>query len=358
MKRVLLAMSGGIDSAVSAVLLQDQGYEVLGATMRLRGAEGGRYGIHSGCFGPREPLNRQMLERVGEQLRIQILEADLSQSFENEVLNYYRATYLQGRPPNPCVVCNQRLKFGLLPLALRNQGVEFDFYATGHYARTRFSKENGRWQLLKGRDALKDQSYFLCLLSSNQLSTTLFPLGELTKAEVRETARKRGLDFLLSQAESQDFLSEEDHPRLFAGAQIKAGDMIDPEGKVVGRHRGLIHYTIGQRRHLGLSGRPEPWYVIGFDTCRNSLRVGPQSFLYKDKLTVSSVNWFSAPPLSATSRADTKIRFAHKPAPGTLRPLPDGSVEVTFDTPQMSVTPGQFAVFHDGDILLGGGVIL
>ncbi len=358
MKRVLLAMSGGIDSAVSAVLLQDQGCEVTGVTMRLRAAEGDAYGVHSGCFGPQEKEHQAALDRTCEVLGIEIFRVDLSQAFESEVLNYYRSTYLQGRTPNPCVVCNQHLKFGLLPQGMRNRGTEFDWYATGHYARTQFRAESGRWQLLKGSDPLKDQSYFLCLLSQAQLANTLFPLGELTKTEVREIARKRGLDFLLSKAESQDFLSEEDHPLLFAKAQIQPGDMVDPLGKVVGRHRGLIHYTIGQRRHLGLSGRPEPWYVIGLDPKRNRLSVGPQNYLYKDRLTAIDVNWVSIAPLSGETRAETKIRLAHVPAPCTLVPLDGGAVEVLFDQPQPSVTPGQYAVFYKGETILGGGTIL
>jgi len=357
MKRVLLAMSGGIDSAVSAVLLQEQGFEVMGATMRLCNSDGDPYGVSSGCFGPQEPQNRQILERVGKKLGIQILTIDLSKQFENEVLEYYRSNYLEGRTPNPCVVCNSRLKFGLLPKMLRDQGMEFDLFATGHYARIRICEQSGRWQLLKGIDPLKDQSYFLCLLTQAQLATTLFPLGKLTKARVREIASLHGLDFLLSKAESQDFLSEEDHPRLFKSAKIEPGEMVDPLGKVVGNHRGLIHYTIGQRRHLGLSGMSEPWYVIGLDNKRNRVKVGPQSFLHKDRLTATKVNWVSIQPTSAATRAEIKIRLGHNPVPGTLRILPNGSVEAVFDTPQMSITSGQYAVFYDGDILLGGGTI-
>ena len=357
MKRVLLAMSGGIDSAVSAVLLQDQGYEVVCGTMSLQPPLSEELGIRGGCFGPQDQENQATLARVCQLLGLERLELNLGQDFDREVLDYYRASYLGGLTPNPCVVCNQRMKFALLPAGIRSLSADFDLFATGHYARTGYSEELGRWQLLKGVDPLKDQSYFLCLLAQDQLAATLFPLGGLTKAQVREIARSRGLDFLLGKAESQDFLSEEDHPRLFDQSQIRPGEMVGPDGSVIGRHRGLIHYTIGQRRHLGISGKPEPWYVTGLDASSNSVMVGPQSFLYKNRLIAENVNWVSIPPLAAETRAETKIRLAHTPAAGTLRPLPDGPVEVMFNEPQLSITPGQFAVFYSGDILLGGGTI-
>lgn len=358
MKRVLLAMSGGIDSAVSAILLLDQGYEVFCGTMSLQHPDEMDNGIRSGCFGPQEQESQEMLARVCSLLGIESLTVNLGKDFASEVLDYYRSTYLAGRTPNPCVVCNQFLKFSLLPQGIRSLGRDFDFFATGHYARTRFADASGRWQLLKAVDPLKDQSYFLCLLSQEQLATTLFPLGGFTKTEVRKIALSRGLDFLLSKAESQDFVSEEDHLRLFCESSIQPGQMVDPAGKVVGSHRGLIHYTIGQRRHLDLSGMTEPWYVVGLEPDLNRLVVGPQNYLYQDQLTAEKVNWVSIRPLTGETRAATKIRLAHAPAPCTLRPLANGAVEVIFDEPQLSVTPGQFAVFYDGEILLGGGTII
>lgn len=358
MKRVLLAMSGGIDSAVSAILLQDQGYEVVGATMSLHDPSGEDRGIRSGCFGPLDIVNKQMLAKVCDLLNIECIWINLRPEFEREVLNYYRSTYLRGCTPNPCVICNHILKFDLLPRRIRDMGVEFDHFATGHYARTRYSGESERWQLLKAADPLKDQSYFLCLLSQEQLASTLFPLGDLTKDQVRAIAQDRGLDFLLTKAESQDFVKEEDHPLLFDPEQIKPGDMLDPEGNVIGQHRGLIHYTIGQRRHLGISGMTEPWYVTGLDVENNRLSVGPLNCLYKNHLVATNVNWISIPSITEETRAETKIRLAHNPATCTLKPLDDISVEVIFDEPQLSVTPGQFAVFYQGDVLWGGGTIV
>lgn len=357
MKRVLLAMSGGIDSAVSAILLQDQGYEVVGGHMVLEEEAGQGYGISGGCFGPRDVQSREALAQTCELLGIELHCVDLRPDFETQVLDYYRQAYLRGRTPNPCVVCNRQLKFGLLPQLLRNQGMEFDLFATGHYARTGFHPGSGRWQLHKAADQLKDQSYFLCLLSQEQLSSTLFPLGDLSKAQVREIARDRGLVHLLGKAESQDFVSEEDHPLLFDQKQIQPGDMVGPEGNVIGQHRGLIHYTIGQRRHLGISGMPEPRYVTGLDAENNRVSVGPQSLLFNSSLVAVDVNWVSILPMVAETRAETKIRLAHHPAPCLVKPLDGGAVEVVFDQPQISVTPGQFAVFYLEDTLLGGGTI-
>ncbi len=356
MKRALLAMSGGIDSAVSAVLLQEQGFEVIGASMLLHDPKSA-HGISGGCFGSGSTTQQAVLDKVASLLGIEVVRVDLSQEFEREVLDHYRRSYLRGLTPNPCVVCNQSMKFGLLPQALKSKGVDFDFYATGHYARIRFSAESGRWQLLKGIDPLKDQSYFLCQLKQEQLATTIFPLGDLSKAQVRQIARERGLDFLLHTAESQDFLSEEDHPRLFDQKRIEPGDMVDPDGKVIGRHRGLIYYTIGQRRHLGISGKSEPWYVTSIDATRNQVVTGPRSYLYRDRLIAENVNWVSIPPPSSETRVETKIRLAHTTAPGILKPQPDKAVQLVFETPQLSIAPGQFAVFYHGETLLGGGTI-
>ncbi len=350
-------MSGGIDSAVSAILLQDQGYEVLGAHMVLAAEGQDPLGLSGGCFGPQDPSHQNMLRRTCEQLGIELHSVNLRSDFDAAVLDYYRTTYLRGRTPNPCVVCNQQLKFSLLPHRMKDLGLQYNYFATGHYARVVQAEGSGRWQLLQGADLLKDQSYFLCLLSQEQLSHTLFPLGGLTKAQVREIALQRDLEYLLAKAESQDFLSAEDHPRLFDPSRSEPGDLVDPQGRVVGRHRGLIHYTIGQRRHLGLSGMPEPWYVIALDPVHNRVSVGPQNLLYQSRLTARNVNWVSVPPLSEATRAKTRIRLAHAPAACTLKPLDDSDVRVEFDAPQQAVTPGQFAVFYQEDTLLGGGVI-
>lgn len=356
MKRVLLAMSGGIDSAVAAMLLLEQGFEVLGATMLLHDPQA-PYGITGGCFGSSEADSQDDLDRVASFLGIEVRKLDLSADFERSVLDYYRDSYLQGRTPNPCIVCNQIMKFHLLRSSLEALGETFDHYATGHYARVRYSEEQCRWQLLKGSDPLKDQSYFLCLLTQDQLAKTIFPLGSLTKAEVRKIAASKGLDFLLPKAESQDFVSEADHTRLFGDTKPVSGEMLGPDGEQVGTHRGLIHYTIGKRRHLGISGKPEPWYVTSLDARQNRVFVGPISNLFKDRLIAKKVNWVSIAGLTREMEAEAKIRYAHHPAPCLLTPIDETTVELVFSQPQLSVTPGQFVVFYRGDMLLGGGVI-
>ena len=355
MKKVLLAMSGGIDSAAASILLLEAGYEVIGATMLLSGSRS--YSGQSGCFGPRESQSQADLHRICAHLNIPLHSLDLSQDFDRLILDYYRQSYLGGSTPNPCVVCNSALKFGLLPFRLRELGIEHDYFATGHYARLERVAESGRIQLFRAADPRKDQSYFLCLLTQQQLQNILLPLGGLHKTQVREIVAQSGLSFLLDKAESQDFVDEADHPLLFEEEKEEAGDLIGPEGEKIGTHRGLSRYTIGQRRHIGVSGKPEPWYVTGLDNKRNQVLVGPREGLFRQRLIAEDVNWLSIPAITSETPAQTKIRLAHDPAPCLLKPLPDGRVEVLFEEAQMSITPGQFAVFYEGDMVLGGGKI-
>ena len=355
MKKVLLAMSGGIDSAAAAILLLEAGFQVIGATMLLSGSRS--YQGQSGCFGPGEARSQADLQRVCEHLKIPLHPLNLAADFDRLILDYYRQSYLAGTTPNPCVVCNSALKFGLLPFQLRALGVEHDFFATGHYARLETDSDTGRVRLFKAADPRKDQSYFLCLLTQNQLQNTLLPLGKIPKTQVREIVSQSGLNFLLDKAESQDFVNESYHPLLFENDDEQPGELIGPNGEKLGTHRGLSRYTIGQRRHIGISGKPEPWYVTALDHRQNTVRVGPREGLFSHSLIAHSVNWVSIPAISAETRAQTKIRLAHEPAPSTLIPLSEGRVKVLFEQAQMSITPGQFAVFYDGDMLLGGGVV-
>lgn len=355
MKKVLLAMSGGIDSAASAILLLEAGYELIGATMLLSGSRS--YSGQSGCFGPREAQSQADLHRVCEHLNIPLHSLDLSEDFDRLILDYYRQSYLAGTTPNPCVVCNSALKFGLLPFKLSELGIEHDFFATGHYARLESSAETGRVRLFKAADPRKDQSYFLCLLTQEKLQNVLLPLGGLLKTQVRDIVAQSGLSFLLDKRESQDFVDEADHPLLFEEGKEEAGELIGPEGEKIGTHRGLSRYTIGQRRHIGVSGKAEPWYVTALDHKRNRVLVGPREGLFRQSLIAEDVNWLSIPAIKSETPAQTKIRLAHQPAPCLLKPLPNGGVKVIFDEPQMSITPGQFAVFYDADMVLGGGRI-
>lgn len=358
MKRVALGMSGGIDSTMSALLLMEQGFEVIGLTMsiwdeRVPITESTK----SGCFGPGEAEDLEAARQACAKLGIEHHVIRLQEEYKDNVLDYFCATYLSGKTPNPCVMCNQRMKFGFLPARARQMGLEFDFFATGHYVRNAYNDSTRRWELLQAVDKSKDQSYFLAFLSQEQIARTLFPLGALEKHDLREYALEKGFGELVRKKESQDFLETDDYSVLFTPGTFSPGEIVDQQGKVVGRHRGLIHYTIGQRRHLGLSGMPEPYFVITIDAANNRLVVGPQNLLYGDVLNAEAVNWVALPGLDQEIRATAKIRLAHEPAPCTLVPLEENRIQVLFDTPQMSITPGQAVVFYAGEVLLGGGII-
>ena len=358
MKKVVVALSGGIDSAVSAFLLKEQGYEVIGATMSFWDdiALASKW-CSQGCYGPQEEENIKSARQIASQMNIEHTVINLRKEFKDIVLSYFISSYMNGKTPNPCVICNAHIKFAAFYEGLKRQGLDFDYFATGHYARKNYDNELHRWQLLKGKDALKDQSYFLCLLNQEQISRALFPLGERTKEEIKQIATDIGLGFLREREESQDFIDSSVYPYIFPAQAFTAGEIIDSTGKVLGYHQGLVNYTIGQRKHLGISGMTEPYYVVGIDAKHNRLIVGPIKELYKDRLIARDINWVSIPDLKEEIRAEIKIRLAHNAASGTLLPFSENRVEVRFDEPQLSITPGQFAVFYKGDLLLGGGVI-
>lgn len=358
MKKVALGMSGGIDSTMSALLLMEQGYEVIGLTMSIWDpsipiAESTK----SGCFGPGEVDDLAAAKLASEKLGIEHHVIRLQEGFRENVLDYFCSTYLDGKTPNPCVFCNQRMKFGLLQAQARAAGIEYDLFATGHYVRNRYDEASGRWQILKALDETKDQSYFLTFLSQEQIKGAIFPLGSMRKADLKAFAAERGWQYLIKKKESQDFLETDDYGVLFEEDTFQPGNIYDLDGKLVGKHNGLIHYTIGQRRNLGLSGMPEPYYVISIDARDNSLTVGPGQHLLGDRLIAGDVNWVSVEPIASPRRVSAKIRLAHEAAAATLIPRADGRIELVFDEPQLSITPGQVAVFYDQDVLLGGGII-
>lgn len=355
---VALGLSGGLDSAMAAALLLEAGHEVIGVTMSIYDPQ---YPVlqasGKGCFGPAEEANIEAAKSLAKQLGIPHYIIPLQEEFSRLVLAYYRKTYLEGRTPNPCARCNSQIKFGAMISKAWELGLEFDVFATGHYVRRRWNPELGLWQLLRARDGSKDQSYFLGLLSQDQLASVLFPLGEYTKDEVRELARVRNWESLVQRSESQDFISTQDHPLLFDPRQLIPGEIVDWEGKVIGEHKGLIHYTIGQRKGLGVSGMPEPVFVTKIDAANNRLVLGTQEMLYGDSLVASQMNWLSIPASSLPSRAGAKIRQQHQPAACSIEVIDSGSVRVKFDKPQLSITPGQIVALYDEDVLLGAGVI-
>lgn len=357
-KSVAVGLSGGVDSSVAAWLLKRDGWRVTGLTMSIWDGSVAipDLGI-SGCFGPGEARDLEAAKNIAARIGIEHRVIDLAGEYKQVVLDYFREEYLAGRTPNPCVRCNQRMKFGFLLEAARAQGVAFEKFATGHYARTRFDEPSGRWQLLRGKDEGKDQSYFLSRLKQEQLAQLVFPLGGLSKAEVKDLARGLGWDDLAEKDESQDFIECDDYSVLFRKGDAQPGDFVTRAGRVLGRHRGIIHYTIGQRQGLGLGGGGTPWHVLEIDAARNRVVVGPREELSSRELAACDLNWIAlAGPPDQPLRCQVQIRQRHQAAPATVSAEAD-RLRAVFDEPQFSVTPGQVAVFYDGDTVLASGTI-
>jgi tRNA-specific 2-thiouridylase len=354
-KTVLVGLSGGVDSSVAAILLQEQGYHVVGATMLVWDAsvpltEKTRHA----CFGPGEEEDVASATALCESRGIPYHTFDLRSEYRHGVLDFFCAEYRNGRTPNPCVRCNPMLKFGVLPERARQLGIDFDYYATGHYIR--LIEQNGRRFLRKARDISKDQSYFLAGLPAKRLDTLLFPLGEFTKAEVRDLARKFGVP-AAEQPESQDFIAGGDYSVLFGETEGQGGEIIDESGKVLATHNGISRFTVGQRKGLGALG-PKPSYVLRIepDTRRVVVTDDPAK-LYSTTFEVAGINWFLPMEADSVIECATRIRQAHHEAASRVEVLSGQRAKVTFDQPQMSITPGQAAVFYDGEIVLGSGII-
>ena len=353
--RAMIAMSGGVDSSVAALLTQRAGYDCTGVTMRLYRPPGVQADNPKSCCSDADEEDAAL---VCFQLGIPHESACFSKCFEQKVIQRFIREYEAGRTPNPCIDCNRFLKFeALLDRALREG---FDVLVTGHYARVSFDAASGRWQLRKALDGSKDQSYVLYMLTQAQLSHLRLPLGELQKSEARALARAHGL-VNAKKHDSQDicFIPDGDHGAFlerWTGKSYSAGEIVDLTGRAVGRHSGLIRYTVGQRRGLGVSAA-NPLYVAAKDPARNTLTVGPEAALYSRELTASDFNWLSVPPPDGPIRASARTRYHQTERPATVAPLPDGRVRVVFDEPQRAITPGQAVVLYNGDLVLGGGTI-
>ena len=363
MKQALVGMSGGVDSSVAAYLVREAGYETTGATMRLFDNE--TIGISDKTCCSLSSIEDACA--VANKLGINYVVYDMRPDFRREVIDRFVRAYEQGSTPNPCVACNKYLKFDrLYELAARDlltdtaDGESGLFVATGHYAVIEKSA-GGRYMLRKGSDASKDQSYFLYDLTQEQLSRTLFPLGAMTKSEVRAIALEQGL-VTAKKRESQDicFVPGGNYAsfiRGYTGHEYPQGDFVGTDGKVMGTHKGIINYTIGQRKGLGLALK-KPAYVLSIDTAGNRVILGDNEELFTRELTAGQFNWVSTAAPQDDIRALARIRYRHHEAPARIVPLSEDTVRIIFDEPQRAITSGQSVVVYDGDYVLGGGIIL
>jgi tRNA-specific 2-thiouridylase len=336
--KALIGMSGGVDSSVAAYLMLQQGYHCEGATMRL--------------FENTDQDARAVCQRLGIPFHI----LDNRQVFRDTVMEDFVRCYESGETPNPCILCNRKIKFDLFLQQARELGC--NCIVTGHYARIR--QENGRSLLYKAADNAKDQSYFLYALTQDQLSCARFPLGELTKAEVRKIAEEQGF-INAKKHDSQDicFVPDGDYfafLQRFTQKTYENGDFLDLNGNVVGKHHGAVGYTLGQRKGLGLA-MGAPVYVCGKDMEKNTVTVGPNEALFSKELVAKDWNWIAIPALTAPLRCKAKARSRMAEQAATVYPMEDGLAKVVFDEPQRAITPGQAVVLYDGELVIGGGTI-
>jgi len=352
--RVIVGMSGGVDSSAAAALLLEQGYDVVGITLKLWPQDCVSR-AEDKCCGPQAVTDARS---VCHQLGIPYYLIDEAEAFQKQVIGYFAEEYKAGRTPNPCVLCNEKLKFGALLDRARQLGG--DFIATGHFARVEKSADGQRTLLKKGRDPRKDQSYFLFSLRQHQLARSLFPLGEKTKQDTRQVARECRLK-TAEKEESMEicFVPDKDYGKFLETAKLAErhrGEIVNLQGQVLGQHDGIEFYTIGQRKGLGIT-TPKPVYVVELDVENNRVVVGDESALDRDEFTATNCNWIPFDKLTEPIEVMTKIRYNHPGTPATVTPTGNGSVGVKLHSAQRAITPGQAAVFYQDDLVLGGGWI-
>lgn len=345
--RVAIAMSGGVDSSVAAALLKEAGHDVIGVTMKI---------MPSDNNSPHAEIDAA---NVARQLGIPHHVLDLRDIFTHQIIDYFCREYRLGRTPNPCILCNKYIKFGVLMEKALKMGA--DFLATGHYARIEKDNSSGKYLLKKGHDRRKDQSYFLCQLTQEQLSHALFPIGNLTKDEVRKIAAELRLP-TACRPESREicFIPDDDHAKFLKDHMAQAarpGPILDERGNTLGQHRGITSYTIGQRKGLGIAAA-EPLYVTAIEPNGNTVVVGTKEQTYASELVAGDLNWIGIPKPQQPIRVKARVRYRHPEAEATITPQDNNTVYLKFAEPQMAITPGQTVVFYDDDIVIGGGTIV
>ena len=354
MPRAIIAMSGGVDSSVAAFLMKQQGYDIIGVTLKLHSDDG--ISDEQSCCSQQDILDaKAVCDRLGVEHRV----IDFESNFNEFVIDRFVQSYINGGTPNPCIDCNRYIKFSKMLEIAAEEG--FDYVVTGHYARVAYDEQSDRYVLKKGIDESKDQSYVLYSLDQHALSHLKLPLGELSKAQVREIAEQNGF-INASKKDSQDICFVKDGKYAdfimsYTGKSFPDGDFVDLSGKVLGTHKGIIRYTIGQRKGLNLS-LPQPMYVCEKDTASNTVTLCLDDELYATELLAEDMNYISIKELKEPLRVNAKIRYKHKEAPATLYPLDDGRVKLVFDEPQRAITKGQAVVMYIENTVVCGGTIL
>lgn len=353
--KVLVGMSGGVDSSVTACMLKEQGHEVIGATMSIWDKDVNfNNNIHAdSCFSPHEKEDVATAKEICQKIGIPHYVLDCSARYKRMVLENFKSEYKSGRTPNPCVMCNSYIKFSAFPDEARAQGIEFDKIATGHYAQVLYNETTERYNIVRGIDTHKDQSYFLYRLTQQQLAQVIMPLGKMAKSEVRRLASEFGLS-VSDKPDSQDFYSGDINDILQNPPQ--PGNFVNRKGDILGQHQGIWHYTIGQRRGMGIAAE-RPLYVIGFNKDKNEVIVGFEEECEHSGLIAENLCWSAISSLSEPLECEAKIRSSQQPCAAKVIPMEGDKMEVRFYHRQKAIAPGQSVVLYKDNVILGGGII-
>ena len=354
MKKVIVGMSGGVDSSVTALLLKNQGYDVIGVNLNVLPQ---KKGCNKKCLDS-DAINDA--KKVCDSLDIPFYTLDFKSTFKKNVIDYFANEYIEGRTPNPCIACNRYVKFE----ELLNQALNVfhaDYIATGHYAKIEYNEKNDRYYIVESDAIAKDQTYVLYNLTQDQLKHILMPLGSYTKDEIRKIAEENNLcNSKKSDSQEICFVEDNNYAKFIEehyNYKSKPGNFVDTNGNILGKHKGLIHYTVGQRRGLGLSLK-EPLYVVKLDIKNNEVVLGKNDMLFSNELNCTKVNFMPFEKLDKPMLVTAKIRYSAKKADATIYPLDNGDIKVTFKDVQRAITPGQAVVFYDGSVVIGGGIII